>query len=59
MEILVNKESVICRGCDLPMEFEEENPEGYFLFKCLRCKTDGREVRVGLIDKDAYTGNKP
>ena len=51
MELIVNRElGVVCRGCDLPMEFEEENPKGYFLFKCTHCKvSDGRDVRVGLI----------
>ena len=34
---------VVCRSCDSPMQFEEENPRGYFLFKCGTCGS-----RVGL-----------
>jgi transcription initiation factor IIE alpha subunit len=34
----------ICRKCDIMMKFEEENPEGYFLYICPRC-----EQRVGLM----------
>ena len=42
---------VVCRGCDLPMSFEEENPRGYFLFICKTgCKTsENVPVRVGLF----------
>jgi len=42
---------VVCRGCDFPMSFEEENPRGYFLFICKTgCKTsENVPVRVGLL----------
>ena len=33
----------ICRNCDIIMSYEEENPDGYLLFKCDFCNN-----RIGL-----------
>lgn len=33
----------ICRNCDIAMIYEEENPDGYLLFKCIACNN-----RIGL-----------
>lgn len=43
MKTIINKIKIICRNCDLQMDFEEENPRRYFLFKCKYC-----ENRVGI-----------
>ncbi len=28
------KALIICRNCDLPMNFEGENPKNYLLYRC-------------------------
>lgn len=49
---------VVCRNCDLPMQFEEENPFNYRLYKCAKCSNRvGLDVRrlyvsVVMVDKD-------
>jgi len=37
------KARIICRNCDFPMEFEDENPKGYLLYCCPACS-----ARVGI-----------
>jgi len=28
---------LVCRNCDLPMDYEGENPKNYLLFRCYGC----------------------
>lgn len=40
---LFNIITPICRKCDIIMVYEEENPEGYLLYKCECCNN-----RIGI-----------
>ena len=38
---------VVCRKCDLVMEFEGENPKGYLLFECRSC---GNRMGINVVE---------
>jgi tRNA(Ile2) C34 agmatinyltransferase TiaS len=46
-------EMVVCRNCDLPMEYEGENPRGYHLFRCKACGN-----RVGIQEQRSDVGRE-